>query len=85
MNNIKNKELIIAFGNRVRDLRKKKKLSMEALAADAGIEYKQLANVELGKINTTISTAQAIAGALEIPLNKLFDFDISQNKAIKKG
>ena len=75
MSNVKNKDLIKAFGNRVRDLRKKKKLSMEALAGDAGIEYKQLANVELGKINTTISTAQAIAGALDVSLEKLFAFE----------
>ena len=79
MNNIKNKDLITAFGNHVRELRKKKKLSMEDLAADAGIEYKQLANVELGLINTTISTVYAISKALEIPMNKLFEFEIKKS------
>jgi len=80
MNNIRNKELIIAFGGRVRELRKKKGLSMEDLATDAKIEYKQIANVELGKVNTTISTANAIADALEIPLNKLFNFKVPVKK-----
>ena len=78
MNNIKNKELMLALGRRVRYLRKRKKLTMEELAADAGIEYKQLANVELGKVNTTISTAHAIAKALEISLGKLFDFELKK-------
>jgi len=84
MSNVKSKELMTAFGNHIRELRKKKKLSMQNLAADAGIEYKQPANVELGKINTTISTAYALAKALDTTLDKLFSFEIKVSSKPKK-
>ena len=46
---------------------------MEALAALANIEYRQLSDVELGKTNATISTALAIAQGLEISFGKLME------------
>lgn len=72
---IRDKTLIIAFGNRVRELRKEKKLSMEKLAELSDIDYRQLSYVELGEVNPTISTASAIAKGLGIPLKDLFDFE----------
>jgi len=72
---IRNEELIIAFGQRVRYLRQKKGLTMEALAASANIEYRQLSDVELGKTNATLSTALAIAQALGVPFRELMDLD----------
>ena len=44
---------------------------MEKLAAIADIEYRQLADVERGKVNPTISTAYALAKALEVSLGEL--------------
>ena len=72
--NTRDSELVIAFGKRVRQLRNDKKLSMEKLAEFSGIDYRQLSYVELGEVNTTISTASAIAKGLEVPLKDLFDF-----------
>jgi transcriptional regulator with XRE-family HTH domain len=72
--NTRDQDLIIAFGNRVRQVRTEKKLSMEKLAELSGIDYRQLSYVELGEVNTTISTASAIAKGLQIPLKDLFDF-----------
>lgn len=74
MINTKDEALIKAFGLRVRELRKQKKLSMEKLAELSGIDYRQLSYVELGDTNPTISTASAIAKGLKIPLKDLFDF-----------
>ena len=74
MNKSKNQEYIDAFGNHVRALRKEKKLSMEKMALLAGIEYSQISDIELGKINTTISTIYLLAKALEMPTKDLFDF-----------
>jgi transcriptional regulator with XRE-family HTH domain len=71
---IRDKDLIIGFGKRVRKLRKEKKLSMEKLAELSDIDYRQLSYVELGEVNPTISTASAIAKGLGIPLKDLFDF-----------
>ena len=74
MINTRDKELILAFGKRVRQLRTERKLSMEKLAELSGIDYRQLSYVELGDVNTTISTASAIAKGLAVPLKDLFDF-----------
>lgn len=72
---IRNEELIIAFGQRVRSLRQKKGLTMETLAANANIEYRQLSDVELGKTNATLSTALAISQALGVPFRELMELD----------
>jgi len=72
--NTKDEALIKAFGAKVRQLRKQRKLSMEKLAELSGIDYRQLSYVELGDTNPTISTASAIAKGLNVPLKDLFDF-----------
>ena len=74
MNNIRNTEFITAFGNNLRLLRKSKGLSMEKLAQEAGVEYSQISDIELGKINTTISTIYLLAKALDIHPKELFNF-----------
>ena len=75
MINVKNKKLITTFGKRVRKLRQERKLSMRHFADLANVDYTQIARIETGKVNTTISTAYAIAQALDIPLNELFKMD----------
>ncbi|HQT23984.1 MAG: hypothetical protein B7X86_14445 [Sphingobacteriales bacterium 17-39-43] len=75
MINTRDKELINAFGKKVRLLRTERKLSMEKLAELSGIDYRQLSYVELGEVNPTISTASAIAKGLGIPLKDLFEFN----------
>jgi transcriptional regulator with XRE-family HTH domain len=75
MISIKDEELINAFGSNVRSIRKEKGITMERLAELAGVEYTQIANIERGKVNTTISTASAIAKGLKVPLFRLFKFD----------
>lgn len=69
-----------SFGDNLRQLRKKKKLSMKHLADKSNIEYSQIARIERGVINTTICSAYSIAEALEIPVSKLFEFDIKVSK-----
>ncbi len=80
MQNLKNPDLLLAFGKNLRKLRKKKNLSMKHLADLTNVEYSQIARIEGGAINTTITTAHAIAKALEIPFNKLFEFEISEKR-----
>jgi transcriptional regulator with XRE-family HTH domain len=49
---------------------------MMELAFEADIEYSQIAKIERGVINTTISTAHALAIALNIHPKLLFDFTV---------
>jgi transcriptional regulator with XRE-family HTH domain len=64
-----------AFGAHLRRLREEKGLGMRQFALQAEMEYSQLSKIERGVINTTISTAYALAEALGIPHTKLFDFE----------
>lgn len=74
VNNNRRQDYIIAFGQHLRSIRKSKKMSMEKLALEAGIEYSQIFDIEHGKINTTISTIHLIASALGVAEKDLFDF-----------
>lgn len=69
-------ELCTKVGFRVRELRLSKKLSIEKLALEAGIEYTQLSRIELGKINTSIYQIYKISKTLEVTMPELF-LDIS--------
>jgi transcriptional regulator with XRE-family HTH domain len=71
-----NPEFVKAFGEHVRKLRLQQGHSMRSFAILADIEYKQLSLIEHGSINTTISTAQTLAEALNIPVKDLFDFKV---------
>lgn len=72
--NIRNDAYLVAFGKHLRQIRLEKGLTMEALAFDAGIEYRQLGRIERGEVNTTISTVLAIAQALRVDTADLFRF-----------
>lgn len=73
MINIKNKELVVAVGNRIRDLRKKRNISQEELANEADIPLSQIGRIERGETNPTISTLYVLAQALNIDLKSLVD------------
>jgi len=74
--NLKNKKLILSFGKHLRKLREERDYSMRYLADLADVNYTQISKIETGKINTTISTAYALAKALDITLEQLFKFEI---------
>ncbi|MBE9599882.1 helix-turn-helix transcriptional regulator [Pedobacter sp. MC2016-24] len=48
---------------------------MEKLAEHAGIDYRQVFNIEHGKTNATVSTLHNISKALDISISELFDID----------
>lgn len=74
MTKSRNQNHLTAFGSNVRRLRKLKGLTMTELANICDIEYRQVSDIELGKINTTISTIYLLAEALGISTKDLFDF-----------
>ncbi len=59
----------IMLGARIRELRKRKGLTMQQLANEVGIEYIQLSRIERGKINTTIYQVYIIYNFLGEPIN----------------
>ena len=74
MNNVRDDKFLKAFGDNLKKLRLKRKLSRETLAVYANIETMQVYRIEKGIINTTICTAASLAKGLEIHPKKLFDF-----------
>ncbi len=57
---------LIAFGERVRQIRKEKGLSQEALADLAGIDRSYMGHIERGDQNVTLTKIHQIADALDV-------------------
>ncbi|MDP2420093.1 helix-turn-helix domain-containing protein [Sediminibacterium sp.] len=74
--NIKNKELVVAVGNRIREFRKERNFSQEDLANEAEIPLSQIGRIERGETNPTISSLHVISIALGIELKQLVDIKI---------
>ncbi len=65
----------VNLANRLRELRKKKKLTQEKLAEMAGIDYKHIQLLESKKASAPkIDTLEKLAKAFNISLSKLLDF-----------
>ncbi len=73
-----NEIFIKAFGKNLRKIRLAKEISMQNLAYSINVEYSQISRIELGKINTSVSTAYEIAKALEVPVQDLFNFEVEE-------
>jgi DNA-binding XRE family transcriptional regulator len=71
--NVRNENIIKVLGERVRELRNSKKLSMEKLAELSGIDYRQLSYIELGQTDPSLSTLYALCSGLGISLAELMD------------
>lgn len=61
------------LGNRIKDLRKAKKISQNDLANSSKLDRSYIANVECGKRNISIVNIEKIAAALHVSLMEFFD------------
>ena len=65
----------IRFGDQLKKLRKKKKLTQEKLADKADLEYKYIQRLEGKKPSSpTLNTLEKLAKAFDISISKLLDF-----------
>lgn len=71
MNNLRNEDLIIKLGARIRQLREDKGWSMDKLCLECEMEKTQLHRIETGKYNSTISTLAVLAKALGVTISDL--------------
>jgi transcriptional regulator with XRE-family HTH domain len=74
VNNLRDKDLLIAFGEHLVNIRKSKNIAQNELAYKADVEISQIFRIEKGKINPTLSTLKNIANALDISLQELLNF-----------
>ena len=65
-------ESLKRFGRRVRELRKSKGLSQEALATACGLDRTYIGGIELGERNVSLLNIEKISLALDVPARELF-------------
>ncbi len=66
------KDILIKFGQRVRDERVKLGLSQEELAARAGLHRTYIGMIERAEKNITLENVEKIAKSLDIKIDLLF-------------
>lgn len=64
-------EQLVAFGQRIRAIRKEKGLSQENLAALADIDRSYMGHIERGEKNITLTKIYQIAKALDVSPSQL--------------
>lgn len=69
------REVLIKFGEKVRDIRKEKGLSQEQLSFKAELHRTYIGMIERAEKNITLVNIEKIANALEISINDLMDFN----------
>lgn len=62
------------LGLNIHFYRKNKGYTQDQLAEIVGVDFTHISRVEVGKAGVSIDLLFAIADALEIPVNKLFEF-----------
>ncbi|MGP9797447.1 helix-turn-helix domain-containing protein [Halomonas sp. 86] len=65
-------EKLLAFGQRVREIRKSRGLSQEGMAALAGVDRSYMGHIERGEKNITLTKIYQISEALGIEVADLF-------------
>lgn len=71
VNEMTTDERMIAFGKRVREVRRNKGISQEKLAELAGIDRSYMGNIERGEKNITLKKAYEVCDALEMDIKDL--------------
>lgn len=72
---MENKEVLIKFGKRVRELRKEKNLSQEELSFKANLHRTYIGMIERAEKNITLVNIEKIAKALDVEIIELFYYD----------
>ncbi len=74
MKHNKDNDYLKALGANIRLIRKSKSITMEALANEAEIEYRQLGRIERGEINTSVLSLLKLSECLGVDIADLFKF-----------
>lgn len=68
---MKTEDLLAAFGSKLKDLRLKKELSQEELAAIAGLDRTYVSGCERGQRNISLINIHKLASALKVEASVL--------------
>lgn len=70
----KKRDILIKFGDKIRELRKEKGLSQEQLSFKADLHRTYIGMIERAEKNITLVNIEKIANALEVSINDLMKF-----------
>lgn len=68
-------ELLTAFGQRLRGLRRERRLTQEGLSRKTGLNQSYISDLERGKRNISLKNLYRLARALKVELEELFRLD----------
>ena len=66
------KEILVKFGDNVREIRKKKGLSQEEVSFKADLHRTYIGMIERAEKNITLTNIKKIAKALDVDIKQLF-------------
>lgn len=66
-------DILIRFGDRIRELRKKCGLSQEAFAAECQLDRTYMGGIERGERNLALRNIERIANALNLTISQLME------------
>ncbi|MDP1843518.1 MAG: helix-turn-helix transcriptional regulator [Sediminibacterium sp.] len=66
------KKILVAFGDKVRELRKQKGISQEELSYKADLHRTYIGMIERAEKNLTLTNIEKIAKALNVEIKELF-------------
>lgn len=70
---MENREILLKFGQRVREIRKQKNLTQEDLSFKADLHRTYIGMIERAEKNITLLNIEKIAKALNVNIKELFD------------
>ncbi len=70
---ISKNKILVAFGDKVRELRKEKGLSQEELSFKADLHRTYIGMIERAEKNITLTNIEKIAKALDVSLKEIFN------------
>lgn len=71
-------ELLIAFGRRLRELRRAEQLTQAALSRKTGLNQSYISDLERGKRNISLQNLYRLAQALKVELGELCQLDLEE-------
>lgn len=66
------------LGDRIRQERRKKRITLKQLSALSGLSVSFLSQIERGVTSITVTSLKKISDALQVPTSNLFEFDTPQ-------